>query len=83
MPGPLTGPRFGCPRSRLDRRGKNCIGRKNALIAMAHGLPLTVHAPCSWGGGSTVRDLHVTYMARIVPTLPLHFHHPWRSDVGK
>ncbi|GEM_PF-6679813 len=27
-------------------------------------------------------DLQATDRARIVPTIPLHFHHSWRSDVG-
>ena len=36
--------------------------------------------------GSEVEAGHIggeaTYRAGIVPTIPLHFHHPWRSDVG-
>ncbi len=41
-----------------------------ALISYIH---VTMHYPTT---------VHPTHMARIVPTILLHFLHPWRSDVG-
>jgi hypothetical protein len=38
------------------------------------------------GGATMYIDEHqkpATHMARIVPTILLHFLHPWRSDVGR
>ena len=52
------------------------------------GLARILHQRSSRGGSrvrhdrrSRPRDAH-DYMARIVPTILLHFLHPWRSDVG-
>ncbi len=33
--------------------------------------------------GTLTDPKEATYMARLVPNNPVHFHHPWRSDVGR
>ncbi len=55
-------------------RSPTHIGHINAHFGYVHAARTR--------GAFVVADVQATDRARIVPDNPLHFHHPWRSDVG-